>query len=91
MRFFQLQFHAVDLAVYPSTLDYMLMYCHFMFFTVILTIAFLQHDARLAWCHCVCPYIHPSHGHKPVLYGDNWTNQAAFGMDASFHLSHTVL
>jgi len=40
------------------------MYCHFMFFTVILTIVFLQHDARLAWCHHVS--VHQSIRHMVI-------------------------
>jgi len=33
----------------------------------------------------------PSLRHKPVLYRNDCTNRAGFGMEASFNLSHTVL
>ena len=28
---------------------------------------------------------------RPILYRNYWANRAGFGMEASFHLSHTVL
>jgi len=29
--------------------------------------------------------------HTPVLYLNDWTNRAGFGIEASFHLSYVVL
>ena len=35
--------------------------------------------------------VRPSVCHKPVLCRNDWTNQAGFGTEVSFHPSHTVL
>jgi len=43
--------------------------------------------ARVVYAIVICP-IHPSVHHKPVLYRNDWTNRAGFGIKASFHLSH---
>ena len=55
---------------------------------------FLPRDAMLAQyllSSCVRLSVRPSVCHKPVLYRNDWTNRAGFGMETSFHLSHTVL
>jgi len=35
--------------------------------------------------------VHLSVCYKLILYRNDWTHRAGFGMEASFHLSHTVL
>ena len=39
----------------------------------------------------VCLSVRPPVRHKPVLYRNDWTNRAGFGMDASFHVCHTEI
>ena len=39
----------------------------------------------------VCPSVHPSVRHKPVLCRNDWTNRVAFGVKVSFHRPHCVI
>ena len=51
-------------------------------------VAFLPRDAMLArylLSSRVCPSVY-----KPVLYRNDWTNRAGFGVEASFYLPDTV-
>jgi len=54
----------------------------------LLFFSFLPRDATLAR-YLLSSCVRPSVRHKPVLYRNDWTNRAGFGMEASFHLSHT--
>jgi len=51
---------------------------------------FLPRDAMLAR-YILSSRLHLSVCYKLILYRNDWTHRAGFGMEASFHLSHTVL